>query len=291
MKPDLSDPLGFCLDQTEEELEQHLDRWAPAASGARNMQLDCELLERTQAGRGLLFRLYRFHPACLSYGRSQLEPPLPPDLAEVDRVRRPTGGKGLLHERADLTYAVAVPAEHPLARLSLAKSYRILAQPVADGLEVLGLKPSWRGAPIRVDPRQGGACFLDHLPDTLCIGSAKIAGSAQVRQRGGVLQHGSILIRRDPHRLARILEPTRDLEEASRELSQRTIGVREALLQDPQGLDPRLRELLPSGPDSSPSEGGESSPGKDPAARRLDAILALSLAIALAQRFEELAQS
>src|SRR5207245_2680325 len=49
------------------------------------------------------------------------------------------------------------------------------------------------------EPFTGVLCFQHHTPGDLMIGTAKIAGSAQRKQRGALLQHGAILLTRSPH--------------------------------------------------------------------------------------------
>jgi lipoyl(octanoyl) transferase len=89
-------------------------RWrlldTPPAPGAWNMAVDEALAESVRAGGAPVLRFYRWSPACLSLGRNQ-----PADGYDRDRirrrgvevVRRPTGGRAVLHHR-ELTYSVAV---------------------------------------------------------------------------------------------------------------------------------------------------------------------------------------
>ncbi|MFW6206236.1 MAG: lipoate--protein ligase family protein, partial [Gemmatimonadota bacterium] len=82
------------------------------ADGATNMAVDAALLESVQAGAPPVLRLYRWSPACLSFGRNQpARGRYDRDLAEdrgIDFVRRPTGGQAVLHDD-ELTYAVIAP--------------------------------------------------------------------------------------------------------------------------------------------------------------------------------------
>ncbi|HEX5725859.1 MAG TPA: hypothetical protein VFX98_10370, partial [Longimicrobiaceae bacterium] len=83
----------------------------PPAPGAWNMAVDEALAETVREGDPPVLRFYRWEPACLSLGRNQ-----PArgryDLDALRRrgldvVRRPTGGRAVLHHR-ELTYSVAV---------------------------------------------------------------------------------------------------------------------------------------------------------------------------------------
>src|SRR5690349_2496197 len=85
----------------------------PPASGAWNMAVDEALLEGVASGRSpATLRFYSWRPACLSLGYFQ-----PFGIVDVsgcrargvDVVRRPTGGRAILHDR-ELTYSLTLPA-------------------------------------------------------------------------------------------------------------------------------------------------------------------------------------
>ena len=143
-------------------------------------------------------RLYRWQGSWLSlgYGQSLSDARAAAcRAAEVGVVRRVTGGLAVLHG-ADLTYALAAPA----ARLSagLRGSYCLVADALGEAFARLGVRlersPACGGAP----PRRGFDCFAEPAPDELLAGGRKIAGSAQRRVAGAVLQHGSIRLAPDP---------------------------------------------------------------------------------------------
>jgi lipoate-protein ligase A len=114
------------------------------------------------------------------------------DRLGVEVVRRPTGGRGLLHG-ADLTYAVAMPRPTgPDGGVDAV--YRRLAGALIDGLQRLGVT----AAVARHDGPSGPVCFAGQQGADLRVGERKLCGSAQVRRAGAVLQHGSILLDRLP---------------------------------------------------------------------------------------------
>src|SRR5207244_6623214 len=171
-------------------------------SGAENMAIDTALLDRAN-GEGLSFlRLYRFDPPCLSLGRN--EPAARYDHTEIARrgldvVRRPTGGRAVWHQH-EVTYAVAAPVG---ALGAPRESYRRIHEWLARALRALGveatlapngptvpLRPS--GSPLGSDG--SGACFERPAGGEVVVGGRKLVGSAQVRQRTALLQHGSILL-------------------------------------------------------------------------------------------------
>lgn len=123
-------------------------------------------------------------------------------------VRRPTGGKAVLHYN-DLTYAVIAREDHSLFPEGLLGTYRVISRCIAAGLEKLG---------VRADMLQEGRssehadlnafCFSVPSQYELLVGKRKICGSAQVRSKGVFLQHGSLLMTFDPVQTCRALLPS-----------------------------------------------------------------------------------
>ncbi len=174
----------------EWRLVDDLDR---GLDGAGQMAADRALLASVAAGAAPALRLYRWTPPALSLGRFQPDDDV--DTAAcarwgVEVVRRPTGGKGLLHG-GDLTYAVAMPRPEG-ADGGVDAVYELLAGALIDGLARLGVE----AAVARHDGPMGPVCFAAQQGADLRVGERKLCGSAQVRQAGAVLQHGSILLER-----------------------------------------------------------------------------------------------
>lgn len=175
-------------------------------TGAQNMAIDEALLRQVAAGRSQpVVRFYGWSPPCVSLGYFQdtrkavnLEACL--ELG-VDYVRRPTGGRAVLHEH-EVTYSLVVPGEH--LPKGVTESYRFLSEGILRGLQDLGV-------PAKMVPGKKGsgpasaACFDAASWYEIAVDGRKLVGSAQVRQEGVVLQHGSILLRFDPERLAYLL--------------------------------------------------------------------------------------
>jgi len=166
-------------------------------AAAENMATDQALLEESdRTGRAFL-RLYRFDPRCISFGRN--EPARERyDAGAIARlacdvVRRPTGGRAVWHEH-EVTYAVAAPVA---AFGSLRDAYREIHQRLAAALRALGADATL--APDRL-PRPSTAvhrwhaCFAAPSGGEVLVHGRKVIGSAQVRQGGALLQHGSILL-------------------------------------------------------------------------------------------------
>ncbi len=179
----------------------------PPARGAWNMAVDEAILEAVAAGKAPpTLRLYAWSPPCLSLGQAQ-------PIAEVDRerlaalgwdvVRRPTGGRAVLHTD-ELTYALVLPAAHPLAQGGVLDSYRRLAAALVDALRLLGLDPAITPEPG--SPMQGKAiCFEEPSRYEITVGGRKLLGSAQLRRQRAILQHGSLPLWGDIGRIAQAL--------------------------------------------------------------------------------------
>lgn len=166
---------------------------------AGQMAADLALLDAVAAGAPPVLRLYRWRPPAVSLGRFQPEADL--DAAAcarlgVEVVRRPTGGRALLHG-GDLTYAVAlgdgdVPGAGPGPGVDAV--YRWIAGALIAGLAGLGVV----AAVAHHEGPAGAVCMATQQGADLRVGERKVCGSAQVRHRGGVLQHGSVLLERLP---------------------------------------------------------------------------------------------
>lgn len=171
------------------------------ADGARNMAVDEAMLELA-AGGSTLLRFYGWEPWCLSLGRHQTAPDRllgrsPDDLRPgVDAVRRPTGGRSVFHG-PEITYAFACPARAwGGPRAVLQTVHRALAEGLrAAGVPLDAVQSGDAEASFAAVSRVSAAsCFRDPAPGELTARGRKLVGSAQCRRRGGVLQHGSILL-------------------------------------------------------------------------------------------------
>jgi lipoyl(octanoyl) transferase len=160
-------------------------------AGVQQMAADVALLDDVAHGAGPVLRLYRWARPALSLGRFQPDGDVDKhacDRLNVEVVRRPTGGRALLHG-GDLTYAVAIPRPSGAAG-DVDAVYSWLAGGLIAALGRLGVQAEigrHRGP-------SGPACFATAQGADLRVGERKLCGSAQVHRAGGVLQHGSILL-------------------------------------------------------------------------------------------------
>jgi len=172
---------------------------AGPAPGARQMATDEALLEAVARGQSPpLLRVFAFQPVCLSLGRFQASKGQlsRSDIEGLDIVRRPTGGRAVLH-CDDLCYAIVAPANDPDVGGGILDSYCRIARILSHALTLLG------ATDIRFRPADGHApgsssCFAALGPFELTLKGAKILGSAQVRRSSAFLQQGSIRLESDP---------------------------------------------------------------------------------------------
>jgi lipoate-protein ligase A len=178
----------------------------PPAPGAWNMALDEALATSVRGGAAPVLRVYRWSPACLSLGRNQPARGRYDEAALRARglhvVRRPTGGRAVLHDR-ELTYSVAVP-EAVLG--SPRETYAAVNRALVAGLRLLGV-------PARLQPRTGrrapppslAPCFQEPVEGEVVASGRMLVGSAQRRDRGVILQHGSLLLENDQREVRGLL--------------------------------------------------------------------------------------
>lgn len=179
------------------------------ADGPTNMATDHALARSLEPGHGVL-RLYRWDPPTLSLGRNE------PARGRLDVegarargigvVRRPTGGRAVLHG-PEVTYAVVAP----FGALGGARAaYRTINEALARGLARLGVPahlagPDARGGAL---PPDAGPCFREPAEGEVVAGRRKLVGSAQARLGRVLLQHGSILLEDRQDLVARLLADT-----------------------------------------------------------------------------------
>ena len=174
--------------------------------GPWNMAVD-EVLSTSAAAPGgrPAIRLYGFRPPTLSIGRFQpVSDVLRERLREEDvgLVRRPTGGRAVLHA-AEVTYAVALGTAHlrPFGKRTV---YRFVGDLLLAALTELGV--ACRRNPAQIGDAADPDCF-GAVGEYEVVGRfGKLVGSAQMVTRHGVLQHGSIPLDDTFRRVARYLK-------------------------------------------------------------------------------------
>jgi lipoate-protein ligase A len=180
-------------------------------SGPANMAADEALLHAAAAHGTAALRFYTWAEPTLSLGYFQpaadrLADPL---VAGLPWVRRASGGAALVHHH-ELTYALALPPGKPWQDPAAAEPWTCRMHHIITA----ALAPT--GAAVRPvvcgrEQKLGDfLCFLDQTPGDLLAFGAKVVGSAQRKQKGAVLQHGGVLLRKSEFtpKLPGILERT-----------------------------------------------------------------------------------
>ncbi|HEX2081068.1 MAG TPA: lipoate--protein ligase family protein [Longimicrobium sp.] len=185
-------------------------RWrlveTPPAPGAWNMAVDQALADTVREGGAPVLRVYRWSPACLSLGRSQPSDGYDRDEIRrrgLDVVRRPTGGRAVLHHR-ELTYSAAV-REDVLG--GPRPAYAAINRALVDGLRRLGVPAQMQPGGARAPVPSLVPCFEQPVEGEVTAGGRKLVGSAQRREQGVLLQHGSLLIHDDQSAVPRLMRP------------------------------------------------------------------------------------
>lgn len=159
-------------------------------------------MERARLTGEWVLRVYAWKTPTLSFGRNQTASGRY-DLdgihaAGLEVVRRPTGGRAILHDR-EITYSVTAPAADAG---DLRQSYERINRLLLAGLRRLGVGARMATPGDRPTAPGLAPCFDEPSAGELTVDGRKLAGSAQWRADGAILQHGSILVADDQSRVA-----------------------------------------------------------------------------------------
>jgi lipoate-protein ligase A len=166
-------------------------------SGAFNMQADHILAsEMSNILRRPLLRFFTWKPYCISLGFHQKSEEIDLDLCrrkKIDLVRRPTGGRAILHAE-ELTYSVIYPSQET----DVTNFYRLVHLPFLNALQDFGISAEFEKT--QADFRQAykteksQICFATSAQNEVEIEGKKLIGSAQRIYENAILQHGSVLL-------------------------------------------------------------------------------------------------
>lgn len=177
--------------------------------GPTNMAIDGAILLSVSEGRSQpTIRFYAWHPPCASIGYAQsMRGAIDLEACRergYDWVRRPTGGRAVLHID-ELTYSVTAPQDNPRVHGDILTSYRRLSRGIVAGLSYLGAEAR-QTEDDGTHGDESAACFDVPSQYEVTARGRKLVGSAQVRRRGVVLQHGALPLQGDVGRLAHVLQ-------------------------------------------------------------------------------------
>ncbi|QUG42087.1 lipoate--protein ligase family protein [Psychrobacillus sp. INOP01] len=205
-------------------------------SPSYNMAMDEALLDWHSEGLiPPVIRFYEWNPATLSIGYFQtVEKEI--DMEAVQRlglgfVRRPTGGRGVLHEH-ELTYSVIVTESYPSMPATVTEAYRVISEGLLLGFQNLGLNayfsvPNTDEQKENLKKPKSAVCFDAPSWYELVVEGKKVAGSAQTRQKGVILQHGAILLDLDEDKLIQTFKFSSDevRNKVRKGLSQKAVSI------------------------------------------------------------------
>ena len=186
-------------------------RWrlllAEPRSGAENMARDSALQARAARTGETVFSIYSWTRPTLAFGRHQPATGLY-DIekirsANVDVVRRPTGGRAILHDH-EVTYSVTAPLKDAAP---LRETYSRINRILLDGLGRLGVGAELASPQDRAAAPSMRPCFEAPGEGELVARGSKLVGSAQWRDESALLQHGSILVEDDQSSLPSFVTP------------------------------------------------------------------------------------
>lgn len=163
-------------------------------SGAYNMAVDEVLMFHSPVP---VLRVYRWKPHTISIGYAQkMNAEVDPALCQQKGygfVRRPTGGRAVLHAE-ELTYSVVGDQTLDMFGDSTLKSYKTIAIGLASSLAELGIEAELQKSKVKESALDANPCFTSAGRYEILVNGKKIVGSAQRRTEGKILQHGSMLI-------------------------------------------------------------------------------------------------
>lgn len=172
----------------------------PPLPGKTNMDRDIEIMEEVATGEcPPTLRLYRWSPPAVSLGYFQDEREVV-DIeacrrAGVDIVRRPTGGRAVLHHH-ELTYSIIVPEVHPFINNGgVMDAYRAISRGIITAFNLLDILASLTPEEKGQGGLAPGSCFDTSSAYEIQVKGRKVVGSAQLRRDGIVLQHGAIIFK------------------------------------------------------------------------------------------------
>lgn len=170
-----------------------------ANPGALNMSIDRNLFEESKKNGSVHLRFYIWSPPAISFGRNQkLEGVV--NLKEckknnVELVKRPTGGRALLHHK-ELTFFLSGPLDEKIFPKNFQENYNFISLALLKGLKNLKIPAEIKKSerPYKTSPLSPLPCFSEPAPGEIVVEGKKIIGSAMAVEEEFFLIHGSIII-------------------------------------------------------------------------------------------------
>lgn len=176
-------------------------------SVSENMKKDLWWLEtaiKTQCGPVL--RIYGWEPAGITLGRNQTLDSINLNYCRsrnIEITNRPTGGRAVYHQ-GDISYCFIIRASLLENSASIRGAYKEISSALLEALKLMGIASASISESNNAYTKSA-ACMAISTGADLEYQGKKLAGSAQFRKQGYVLQHGSILIEQDFSTAAHVL--------------------------------------------------------------------------------------
>lgn len=173
-----------------------------AGSGALNMSMDKNLFEESKKNGSVLLRFYIWSPPAISFGKNQkLEGVINFEECKknkVELVRRPTGGRALLHHK-ELTFFLSGPLDGKIFPKIFQENYNFISLALLKTLHKLKIPAEIKKGekPYQTSPLSPLPCFSEPAPGEIVVEGKKIIGSAMAVEEEFFLVHGSIILNFD----------------------------------------------------------------------------------------------
>jgi lipoyl(octanoyl) transferase len=204
-------------------------------SGKFNMDFDIFLAENLEPKNAVL-RLYRWNPYCISLGANQSLDAIDLSKAkykQIDVVKRPTGGRAILHSE-ELTYSVAYYIDENTSAKNLYNEINLALRKglinYDAGLSEIDLEHTQPNFKEFYKSDISAICFAVSAKSELNLYGKKLVGSAQRKLGNVILQHGSILCDSYHKKIVEYLNISEEKkQEMLDEISSTTIDLKTAL--------------------------------------------------------------
>ena len=202
-------------------------------SGEFNMQFDLDLVKRFKRSKTDYVRVYQWKPYAISLGYNQKNIEVSKDkcdLAGIDIVQRPTGGRAVFHAE-ELTYSVVMNGTGK----SISEIYRFISEKLVNAFveydceleRCLSFEKSRINFPEHYKEKSSFACFSASALNEIKANGKKLVGSAQRKFSDVILQHGSILLNTKHKEIVNLLKDERLKERIKKILNEQTISFEE----------------------------------------------------------------
>ncbi|MCI0493937.1 lipoate--protein ligase family protein, partial [candidate division KSB1 bacterium] len=207
-------------------------------NGFHNMAIDEVLATQSVPhDKRSILRIYQWEPYAISLGYNQNPDDLDLEKCKrdnIDVVRRPTGGRAVLHAE-EITYSVVIPKESDFFSPDILTTYNRISEGILAGLNLFGVKAELvqrlPGDEKSSSYKNKIPCFSGAAKYEIVYQNRKLVGSAQRRYETAILQHGSILVGTFHLRLANYVAAMKpaQVKKFQQALEEKTISISQIL--------------------------------------------------------------